>query len=146
MNVIIRIFWLGKFYFLFLYFHNAQYRKWTFWCACVCIFAYVFFWLNECVGSSAHTAVKYTHVESLSSRCLDSSHFHSCDGSKHQSVSHPSLQRGAIHLFVLCDSKPSFLPPHVLHSLPMSSVDLGLPFDPLPAWTCSPPMVSCLWT
>lgn len=96
------------------------------------------FWLNECVGSSAHTAVKYTHGERLSSRGLDSSYFHGCDGSKHQSVSHPALQRGLIHSFVLRDSKPSSLPPHVLLSFPLSSVDLGLPFDPLPTWTRSP--------
>lgn len=114
--------------------------------ACVCVFVWTCtcdFWLSECVASSAHTPVKYTHVERLSSRGLDSSLFHGCDRSKHQSVSHPALQRGVHHSFVLRDSKPSSLPPHVLLSLPLSSVDLGLPFDPLPTWTCSP--IGQLW-
>lgn len=49
-----------------------------------------------------------------------------------------TLRQGVIHSFVLRDSKPSSLPPHLLLLLPLSSVDLGLPFDRLPTWTCSP--------
>lgn len=103
---------------------------------CICDF-----WLNKCVGSSAHTPVKYTHMERLSSHGLDSSHFHGCDGSKHQSVPKPS--RGLIHSLVLCDSKPTSLRIHVLFSLPLPSKDLDMPFDLLPAWLYSP-MVNLL--
>lgn len=90
------------------------------------------FWLYERVGSSAHTPIKYTHVGSLGFQLFPRL------WRIQTSVSHSGLQRGVIHSFVLHDSKSTSLPPHVLFSLPLSSVDLGLPFDPLPASMCFP--------
>ena len=80
---------------------------------------------------SAHQCTLPSNVKLLSSLGLDSSHFHGCDGSKHTSITRPCR---VIHSFVLHDSKPSFLPPYILLSLPLSSVELDLPFDPQPVW------------
>lgn len=68
----------------------------TFICICICDF-----WLYECVGSSVHTSIKYTHA---GSHGLDSSCFRLWR--PWTPLSHTALQRAVIHSCVLHDSKP----------------------------------------
>lgn len=107
-------------------------------CICLCtrVHACATFDLVS-VWAHQHTLLSSIHrVECLSSAGWDSSHFHGCDRSKHQSVTRPR----ELWFTPLCCVTQSLLL-CLLRSFAHSQCPprtLSLPFDPLPTWPRSP--------